>query len=172
MKYKKWSLDQKLEILSVSEEIGIVESCRKYGVSTGTFYSWKKKFEHQGEAGLKVDFANKKSLLWQREIANVITVKESELTKKHLIAQNYTNFKAPIPVVDANISIVNFHYAWPEAVQWNYHFDKIIGFDESGFSGTGDRVYRRQAWQFMLSGGGLFNNLDYSFFVGFEDSQD
>jgi putative transposase len=29
MKYKKWALDQKLEILSVSEEIGIVEACRK-----------------------------------------------------------------------------------------------------------------------------------------------
>lgn len=37
MKYKKWTLDQKLEILSVSEEIGI-EACRKYSVSTGTFY--------------------------------------------------------------------------------------------------------------------------------------
>ena len=49
MKYKKWSLEQKLEILSSSEEIGIVEACRKFGVSTGTFYSWKKKFEHQRE---------------------------------------------------------------------------------------------------------------------------
>lgn len=42
MKYKKWTLEQKLEILSVSEEIGIVEACRKYSVSTGTFYSWKR----------------------------------------------------------------------------------------------------------------------------------
>ena len=49
MKYKKWTLDPKLEILSASEDIGIVESCRKYGVSTGTFYSWKKKHEHKGE---------------------------------------------------------------------------------------------------------------------------
>ena len=53
MKYKKWTLAQKLEILSVADDIGIVESCRKYSLSTGTFYSWKKKFEHQGEAGLK-----------------------------------------------------------------------------------------------------------------------
>lgn len=45
MKYKKWFLEQKLEILSVSEEIGIIETCRKYSVSTGTFYSWKKKFD-------------------------------------------------------------------------------------------------------------------------------
>jgi transposase-like protein len=40
MKYKKWTLKEKLEILSTSEEIGVVETCRKYSVSTGTFYSW------------------------------------------------------------------------------------------------------------------------------------
>ena len=50
MKYKKWSLKEKLEILACSEEIGVVETCRKYSVSTGTFYSWKKKFDHKGEA--------------------------------------------------------------------------------------------------------------------------
>tara|TARA_R110002124_G_scaffold17947_2_gene74357 strand:- start:1545 stop:1700 length:156 start_codon:yes stop_codon:yes gene_type:complete len=51
MKYKKWSLEEKLEILSFSEELGIVETCRKYSVSTGTLYNWKKKHEKQGEAG-------------------------------------------------------------------------------------------------------------------------
>lgn len=63
MKYKKWTLEQKLEILSVSEEIGVVEACRNYSVSTGTFYSWKKKFELKGEAGLKVTYdTNSKEL--------------------------------------------------------------------------------------------------------------
>jgi len=38
MKYKRWSLLEKLEILASSEEIGVVETCRKYSVSTGTFY--------------------------------------------------------------------------------------------------------------------------------------
>jgi len=42
MKYRKWSLEEKLEILSSSEELGIVEACRKYSVSTGTFYSWRR----------------------------------------------------------------------------------------------------------------------------------
>jgi putative transposase len=46
MKYNKWPLEQKLEILSFAEEIGIVENCCKYSVSPGTFYSWKMKFEH------------------------------------------------------------------------------------------------------------------------------
>ena len=48
-----------MEILGASEDSGIVETCRKYGVSTGTFYSWKKKFEHRGEAGLKVAYDTK-----------------------------------------------------------------------------------------------------------------
>jgi putative transposase len=70
MKYKKWTLEQKLEILSISEEIGIVESCRKHGVSTGTFYSWKKKFEHKGEAGLKVTYDPKSKELKASEEEN------------------------------------------------------------------------------------------------------
>jgi len=53
MKYKKWDLKEKLSILSEGSLYGVVETCRKHGVSTGTFYSWKKKFDHQGEAGLK-----------------------------------------------------------------------------------------------------------------------
>ena len=122
-----------------------------------------------GDWTYKADFAHEASMAWQEKIATVIAEEEMRLAKKHLIAQNYTNFKAPIPAVSDHISIINFHYAWPEAAEWNYHYDKVLGFDESGFVGSGDQVYRRQAWQFMLSGGGLFNNLDYSFFVGNED---
>ncbi|MFT5958620.1 MAG: putative transposase [Polaribacter sp.] len=70
MKYKKWSLEQKLEILSVSEEIGIVEACRKYSLSTGTFYSWRKKFENKGEAGLKVTYDTKSKELKAAEEEN------------------------------------------------------------------------------------------------------
>lgn len=117
----------------------------------------------------KADFASEASLQWQEKLAEIIATTEKELPKQHLIAQNYTNFKAPVPRVSDHISIINFHYAWPEAVEWNYHYNKVIGFDESGFAGSEDQVYRRQAWQFMLSGGGLFNHLDYSFFVGKED---
>ena len=119
----------------------------------------------------KADFADSASLAWQAKLASVITEEERQLERQHLIAQNYTNFRAAIPTVGDNISIINFHYAWPEAVTWNYHYDKVIGFDESGFAGSDDQVYRRQAWQFMLSGGGLFNNLDYSFCVGHEDGR-
>ncbi len=122
-----------------------------------------------GDWTYKADLASEESMKWQAKVASVINEEEDKLGKKHLIAQNCTNFRASIPFVGSNISIINFHYAWPEAVEWNYHFNKIIGFDESGFAGSGDQVYRRQAWQFIMSGGGLFNNLDYSFFTGHED---
>jgi hypothetical protein len=117
----------------------------------------------------KADFADEASLAWQDKLASVIVEEEAKLANRHLIAQNYTNFRAPIPAVSEHISIINFHYAWPDAVTWNYQYERVIGFDESGFAGPGDQVYRRQAWQFMLSGGGLFNNLDYSFYAGHED---
>lgn len=70
MRYKKWTLSQKLEILSSSEEIGVVETCRKYGLSTGTFYSWKKKFDQKGEAGLKVTYDTRSKELKQAEEEN------------------------------------------------------------------------------------------------------
>lgn len=72
MNYKKWSLEEKLEILASSEDQGVVETCRKYSVSTGTFYSWKKKYENQGEAGLKVSYDTRSKELKQAEEENRI----------------------------------------------------------------------------------------------------
>lgn len=47
--------------------------------------------------------------------------------------------------------------------------NKVIGDDEIGFAGQTDFPYRREAWEFMLSGGGLFNRLDFSFTSTRED---
>ncbi|MBK8505162.1 MAG: hypothetical protein IPL46_24925 [Saprospiraceae bacterium] len=71
--------------------------------------------------------------------------------------------------VDTHIDIINFHYAWPESVTANYGYNRPINYDESGFAGRADSTYLRQAWSFMLNGGAIFNNLDYSFYVGKED---
>jgi len=72
MSYKKWSLEEKLEILTSSEELGAVEACRKYSVSTATFYNWKKKFDSQGEDGLKVTYDSRSKELKQSEEENRI----------------------------------------------------------------------------------------------------
>jgi len=111
------------------------------------------------------------SMEWQQAIAQVVVDTEKDLPNKHLIAQNYNNFKYSLENVDPNISILNFHYAWPEAVWMNYPWNRPISFDESGFAGDSDTTYLRQAWQFILAGGAVFNNLDYTFFVGSEDGK-
>ena len=111
------------------------------------------------------------SIAWQTHIAKLITETEKTLDKTHLIAQNYNNFVYPVKDVIPEASGINFHYAWGEAVTLNYGWNKVIGFDESGFAGSDDDTYRQQAWVFIMSGGGLFNNLDYSFAVGHEDGK-
>jgi putative transposase len=70
--YKKWTLEEKLKIIASSEETGVVETCRKYSVSTGTFYSWKKKFDNKGEAGLKVTYDTRSKELKASEEGNRI----------------------------------------------------------------------------------------------------
>ena len=98
MKYKKWTLKEKVEILSASEEIGVVEACRKYSVSSGTFYSWKKKFEHQGEAGLKVTYDTKSKELKAAEEENrvlrkLLSDREIELeVQRELLKKKFGTF--------------------------------------------------------------------------------
>jgi hypothetical protein len=109
------------------------------------------------------------TLEWQKTMSDVIKKTESTLAKKHLIAQNIANNSQKIEDPDKNIDIFNYHYAVSEAVDENYHLNKIIGDDETGFAGTDDAPYRIEGWNFLLSGGALFDHLDYSFAVGFED---
>jgi hypothetical protein len=64
------------------------------------------------------------------------------------------------------VSIFNFHYSRPpESVALNYGLNKVIGLNETGFDGPADVTYRIQGWDFVLAGGALYNNLDYSFTV-------
>jgi hypothetical protein len=119
-----------------------------------------------------IDVADELSMAWQSRVAEWIASEEAALPNKHLIAQNYANFGLPVRELAPGVSIVNFHYAYPFAVEANYGLAKAIGYDETGFIGRDDDTYCRQAWNFFLSGGGTFNNLDYSFSVGHEDGSD
>src|SRR5687767_2568738 len=107
---------------------------------------------------------------WQHRIADIIVATERALPAKHLIAQNIANKSAKIADPHPAVSIFNFHYATPpETVAMNYALNKVIGDDETGFRGVSDEVYRMEGWDFILAGGGLYNNLDYSFAAGYED---
>lgn len=119
-----------------------------------------------------IDVADNLSLMWQAKVAEWITSEEQKLPNKHLLAQNYCNFRLPVAKLAPGVSLVNFHYAYPEAALLNYGLSKAIAYDETGFLGRDHEGYRRQAWNFMLSGGSVFNSLDYSFTVGHEDGTD
>jgi hypothetical protein len=119
-----------------------------------------------------VDLPDDLSMTWQARVSEWITEEESALPNRHLIAQNYSNFRLPIKKLLPGVDVVNFHYAYPEAASLNYGLGKAISYDETGFLGRDDDAYRRQAWNFMLSGGSAFDALDYSFSVGHEDGTD
>lgn len=113
----------------------------------------------------KLEGANKASLEWQARISQIIADEQSKHPQSHLIAQNYCNYFYPLGKPEKDISILNFHYAHIPAVSLNYNHNKPIGFDESGFCGNSDKIYRQQAWQFFMAGGATLNHLDYSFSV-------
>jgi hypothetical protein len=119
-----------------------------------------------------VDVADALSIAWQARVAEWISSEERALPNRHLIAQNYCSFRFPVRQLVPGVSIVNFHYAYPEAALLNYGLGKAISYDETGFLGRDDALYRRQAWNFMLSGGSVFDSLDYSFSPGHEDGGD
>jgi hypothetical protein len=106
---------------------------------------------------------------WQHHIAKYIGETEKNLGKKHLISLNIANGGKKIVEPHPAISIFNFHYASPpKTVAENYALNKVIGLNETGFKGTNNTHYRMEAWEFMLAGGALYNNLDYSFVAGHE----
>lgn len=123
---------------------------------------WKSKF----------DINSKTAIDWQMWVASVIRNEEKTLQKKHLISQNIGNFSQPVLPESFVGDFVNFHYAVPEAVIQNYYMNTPVGCNETGFSGRQDKIYLRQAWRFIMSGGSLFNHLDYSFTIGKEDGSD
>src|SRR5688500_15937404 len=107
---------------------------------------------------------------WQHHIATLIREEEKDFVHKHLISQNIANGSKTIEEPHPSVSVFNFHYANPPvAVAQNYHFNKVIGDNETGFDGNADSTYRKEGWNFILAGGSLYNNLDYSFTAEHED---
>ena len=104
------------------------------------------------------------TLEWQKRIADAILEAEAALPRKHLIAQNIANGSCRIQEPNPAVSIFNFHYCSPpDAVAMNYGLKRVIADDETGFKGSADVPYRPDAWDFLLAGGAVYSNLDYSF---------
>jgi hypothetical protein len=103
---------------------------------------------------------------WQHRIVDEIVRVEAALPRQHLISMNIANGSCRVESPHPRVSIFNFHYCTPpEAVGQNYDLNREIGENETGFRGKDDVLYRTEAWDFLIAGGGLYNNLDYSFTV-------
>jgi len=110
------------------------------------------------------------TLEWQAHIADTIADAEAGFNAKHLIAQNIANKYQKIIDPNPRVSIFNFHYAKPpNTVTDNYDLNRVIGDDETGFAGSEPKPYRLEGWDFIIAGGAVYDNLDYSFCVGHED---
>jgi hypothetical protein len=101
---------------------------------------------------------------WTDHIIDTIVRTEKGLAGRHLISQNISNGSAKVDRPNPAVSVFNFHYAAPpDTVALNYDLRRAIADDETGFRGTADLPYRREGWDFILAGGAVFSNLDYSF---------
>jgi hypothetical protein len=112
---------------------------------------------------------------WIRRVSQWISDEESRLPNRHLLGVDISNQGTVITQDDVEqyfgaLSIFSVHYdANAEILRLNPTFPKILAFNETGFNGTKDDNYRVQGWRFLLSGGGLYGHLDFSFTVGHED---
>ena len=103
---------------------------------------------------------------WTDRMIERLLASEKGLPSRHLIAQNIANGSVEVKDPNPHVSILNFHYSLPpDSVAQNYRLDRVIGDDETGFRGTADVAYRTEGWDFILAGGALYDNLDYSFSV-------
>jgi hypothetical protein len=101
---------------------------------------------------------------WTDRMVATLADAEKGMPAHHLIAQNVANGSAKVEKPNANVAILNFHYAAPpDAVAVNFGLDRVVAFDETGFRGKDDLPYRTEAWDFLVAGGAVYSNLDYSF---------
>ncbi|MCF7818733.1 MAG: DUF6298 domain-containing protein [Kiritimatiellales bacterium] len=100
---------------------------------------------------------------WQQYMIDVIVDEENAFPHKHMIAQNVFNETGTITDPNPAVSVFNFHYALQSAVDLNYGRNKVIANDETGFHGNADYTYRREGWEFIMAGGGVYDHLDATF---------
>ena len=104
-------------------------------------------------------------------VARWITEEESSLPKRHLIGVDITNEGHLVRDPDLatyykDLQILNVHYDTnARSLELNYgRTDKILTYNETGLTKTKMAPsYRTDGWYYLMSGGGLYNNLDYTF---------
>jgi hypothetical protein len=104
---------------------------------------------------------------WLNHLADVTAAAEASYPRRHLIA-----VQDPTMCDSSVVSVYNFHYSYldlkvgtmgaMQGLERFYNLNKPLIFDETE-TDRPDRVSRREAWAFLLSGGAGYNYLDTSF---------
>ncbi|MEP6950385.1 MAG: hypothetical protein ABI863_13965 [Ginsengibacter sp.] len=99
---------------------------------------------------------------WHVHMVNLIRETEKSLPKKHLIASNQAIVDNP------QVDIANYHYVHiPNSPDFDslLHLNKVISMDETmGPLRDADvNDVRVEAWDFILHGGGAYNNLNWEY---------
>jgi hypothetical protein len=99
---------------------------------------------------------------WHNHLVNYIREIESTLPKKHLIASNQAVIDNPA------VAVANFHYVKipnMPSFTWLYSLNKVISLDETlgSLKDSGADDVRVEAWDFILKGGGAYNNLSWEY---------
>jgi putative transposase len=87
MKKRKWTSEEKLQIIQEAEENGVTATLRKYGIYHTTYYQWKEKYDINGIDGLKQSYKRESQELKQLQKENLalkklLADKELELAIK------------------------------------------------------------------------------------------
>ncbi|MFN8094725.1 MAG: hypothetical protein U0599_21330 [Vicinamibacteria bacterium] len=112
---------------------------------------------------------------WIGRVAEWVVDEEAKRGRRHLLGVDVSNQGSVVEPADLagpfrELSVFTFHYDGnADSVRLNAGLPRAIGFNETGFNGTGDDAYRTQGWNYLLSGGALYGHLDFSFTVGHED---
>lgn len=106
---------------------------------------------------------------WQDHIIQTIVETESSFEHKHLIAQGIANYTSAVTDPNPHVSIFNWHYAYldnqtltGDIVSRNYIHNKVLANDETGTTHD-NTLCRREGWETIIAGCGVYNNLDLSF---------
>ena len=83
-KKRKWSKEEKLAILEEVEKGGLQETLRKHGIYPSTYYSWRKRYQASGEAGLDEQARQRADRGRIRELEDEVSLLKELLANKEM----------------------------------------------------------------------------------------
>lgn len=84
MKKRRWSKEEKLKILKEAKTEGVQITIRKYGVYPATYYSWRKKYLVEGEAGIDDTANRRKDKKYIRKLEDEVGLLKQLLAERDL----------------------------------------------------------------------------------------